>query len=96
MKRCAMANRDVAMENATKNLASNIGNDIKRIGKRAQMTSQPYIEKAEKDLLFGSCYMCGNNDCEEIRFGDKRTGYEHIMFLCRDCQKKMAEFLLNE
>lgn len=85
--------REIMAQSAAKGLAADFDNDLKRLSARSNMESKPYIMKSDDHLPFITCYMCGSNDCEEIKFGNKRQGNIHVLNLCKNCQQLMAEFL---
>ena len=62
---------------------------------RAAMKSESYVEVAEETFPFNACYMCETSYCEEIRFGSKKHHSIHVIHLCKQCQRKMGQFLIK-
>lgn len=62
---------------------------------RAAMKSESYVKVVEETFPFITCYMCNTSHCEEIQLGDGKSQSVHVIHLCKQCQRKMGQFLIK-
>ena len=88
--------REKMLKSAINSMMDDYDESVQRIEIMSKRDNTPFIYKENQPFPYISCYMCGSKECEEIRYGNKKYDTSiHVMDLCKDCQKKMANFLLN-
>lgn len=88
-----MSAREKMLKSAIKSMMEDYDESVKRLSKIAKLDDEPFIYKEFKRNIHTTCSMCDSEDCEEIRYGNKRQTLIFSLTLCKSCQKKMAEFL---
>lgn len=88
-----MSARKKMLQSAIHGMMKDFDNDLKRVTARTQMENEPYIFKDDDHMPYINCHMCGSKDCEEFKLGNKKYSTIHVIDLCKDCQKTLADFL---
>lgn len=88
-----MSMREKMLKSAVNSMMDDYDESVQRMSAMAKLDDTPFIKKESSPFPYITCYMCGSKECEEIRYGNERFTSIHVMDLCKDCQKLMAEFL---
>lgn len=90
-----MSMREKMLKSAINSMMDDYDESVQRMSAMAKHDDTPFIHKENNPFPYITCYMCESKECEEIRYGNEKYTSIHVMNLCKDCQRKMAEFLLN-
>lgn len=88
-----MSMREKMLKSAINSMMDDYDESVQRMSAMSKLNDKPFIHKENNPFPYITCYMCGSKECEEIRYGNEKHTSIHVMDLCKDCQKLMADFL---